>query len=214
MTDERDQVRVLVVCTANICRSPLAERTLQRAFAGSPALAHLTVRSAGTFAEQDAAMCALSATLLDRDDDGDWVQAHRSRRLTAELVAASDLVLTMEREQRSIAARLAPGSQAKIFTITEAAQLAELLADDRATSGDRSIVSLAQGLHGKRGYAPQPPAPPRRWGRRRVEPVDHLTVPDGHGQSERVHRQAVEATRAAATRLAAALERAIGADGA
>lgn len=213
MTDERDRVRVLVVCTANVCRSPLAERTLQRAFAVSPALARFSVGSAGTFAEQDAAMCALSATLLDGDRDGDWVQAHRSRRLTAELVVASDLVLTMEREQRSIAARLAPGSQAKIFTITEAAQLAELLADDRPTSGNRSLASLAEGLHGKRGYAPQPPAPRRRWGRR-IEPVDPLTVQDGHGRSERAHRQAVEATRAAATRLAAALERAIGDDAA
>lgn len=210
MTDEHEQFRVLVVCTANVCRSPLAQRTLQRAFGRSAALAPIVVQSAGTFAERGAAMCALSAGLLV-DDDADWVDAHRSRRLTSELVAAHDLVLTMEREQRAIAARLAPGSQSKVFTLNEAAELAELLADDRTSSAaartaDRPVASLVPGLHGKRGFAPLPPTPARRWGRR-VQPVDHLTIPDGHGLSERVHLQAVEATRAAAVRLAAAFDR-------
>lgn len=210
MTDEREPFRVLVVCTANVCRSPLAQCTLQRAFARSPVLARVTVGSAGTSAEEGASMCTLSAGLLVRD--AEWAGAHRSRQLTSELVAAHDLVLTMEREQRSIAARLAPGSQAKVFTLTEAAELAELLAVDRTTrAGDRSIASLVPGLHGRRGFAPLPPTPPRRWGRR-ARPVDHLTIRDGHGFNERMHRQAVEATRAAAERLATALGRATEAD--
>lgn len=206
MTD--DGVRpstVLVVCTANVCRSPLAERTLQHAFAGSAALAGFTVSSAGTFAQQGAPMCALSATQLD-GDDGEWAEAHQARQLTPELVAASDLILTMEREQRSIASRLVPGSQAKVFTITEAAVLAELLvADPRADPVAGSITSIAAGLHGKRGYAPPSTVARRRWGRR-VEPADHLTIEDGHGRSERLHLQAVQATRSTTVRLAAALE--------
>ena len=48
---------VLVVCTANICRSPLVQGVLRHGFADAGWLAEVDVLSAGTNAEADHAMC-------------------------------------------------------------------------------------------------------------------------------------------------------------
>lgn len=61
-------VRLLFVCTGNLCRSAVAERlTLARAarsLAGSPELARVEVVSAGVHAEDGARMDPLSARAL------------------------------------------------------------------------------------------------------------------------------------------------------
>ena len=62
---------------------------------------------------------ATEATLAVLAERGLDVQAHRSRTLTRPIVAAADLVLTMERAQLRVAATLAPGAFAKTFTVKE-----------------------------------------------------------------------------------------------
>jgi protein-tyrosine-phosphatase len=87
-----EPLRVLVVCTANRCRSPVAEVLLwkQLALADVPAV----VTSAG-FLEAgqpiDPTMASVMAEL------GIDLSTHRSRQVSAELLADADLVLTMER---------------------------------------------------------------------------------------------------------------------
>ncbi len=151
-------------------------------------------------------MCAVSATLLP---DGDPVpRSHRSRHLTPELVRAADLLLTMEREQRSAVSRLAPGSQAKVFTLKEALELARTARARGADPAPETVAELARALNAVRGYVtPQPIEQPRRrlFARRPPEPIDPLTIPDGHGFAEPVHRAAVEDVRATTQELAAAL---------
>src|SRR4051794_35099342 len=111
---------LLVVCTANVCRSPLAQREFQRAFGASDVSPAAEVLSAGTRAGNDWAMCRVSASAL-ADDPADraFAEAHRSHLLSKEAVLAADLVLTMERAHRSAVAQLAPGSQSKVFTLRE-----------------------------------------------------------------------------------------------
>ena len=186
--------RVLVVCTANVCRSPLAEALLADALSGTD------VSSAGVRALDDAPMCAVSATALPA------VPEHHSRQLTTELVAGSDLVLTMEREQRSAAVRLAPGSQSKVFTLREALALADGLVD-RGAAAPEDVAALARAMHGTRGLVPLPVAeePKRRWWQRPVEPEDPLTIEDGHGRSDVSHRAAVDQVADTTERLVAAL---------
>src|SRR3954447_26244935 len=163
---------LLVVCTANVCRSPLAQREFQRAFGSAGA----AVLSAGTRAGNDWAMCPVSASAL-ADDPADraFAEAHRSHLLSREAVLAADLVLTMERAHRSAVAQLAPGSQSKVFTLREAEGLVGVLAG-RGLEGLRGppagggarppadFAALARALHSVRGLAPLPAEPPkRRW---------------------------------------------------
>jgi protein-tyrosine-phosphatase len=188
--------RLLVVCTANVCRSPLAAALLAAALPGTD------VSSAGVRALDDAPMCAVSATALPEALAPD----HHARQLTPELVAGSDLVLTMEREQRSAAVRLAPGSQSKVFTLREALALADGLVD-RSGAAPVDVAGLARAMHGTRGLVPLPAVeePKRRWWQRPVEPEDPLTIEDGHGRSDVSHRAAVDQVADTTDRFVAAL---------
>jgi protein-tyrosine phosphatase len=91
--------RILMVCTGNICRSPMAEVLLARRLRdrGIPA----TVESAGIGAlvgyPADPLACELmTARGLD-------LGSHRARQLTPEIIRAFDLILVMEeRQQRAV----------------------------------------------------------------------------------------------------------------
>lgn len=204
MTDSTGDARVslLVVCTANVCRSPLAMRLLEDAFRRSDRLRTVPVGSAGTRTEPGWAMCPVSAEELPEDEgDRRFADEHRSRPLTKELVQQADLVLAMEREQRSAIAQLAPGSQAKVFTLREVDGLLQVL-QERGTAA-RDLSELAAALHSVRGFAPLPPEPPkRRWFQRAVEPEDPLTIVDGHGLDDERHRAAAVAVRETANGVA------------
>lgn len=115
---------VLVVCTGNVCRSPMAERALQAALdAATPAGRPRTrVTSAGTGAlvghpmEPEAADAVLRA---GADPSG-----HLARALTAADVRGAALVLTATREHRSAVVRLEPAAVRRTFTLREAGRLA------------------------------------------------------------------------------------------
>jgi low molecular weight protein-tyrosine phosphatase len=197
---------LLVVCTANVCRSPLAQREFQRAFAGVRALEGCAVGSAGVRAETGRPMCSVSAAALpDDESDRDFITAHRSHLLTEQDVRSADLVLVMERDHRSAVVRLAPGSQAKVFTLREAEGLLGVLAE-RGSEPAADLAGLARALHSVRGFAPLPPEPPkRRWFQRPVEPEDPFTIVDGHGLEDDLHASAVATVASTARRVAAAL---------
>lgn len=109
---------VLVVCTANICRSPVAEALLTRALASS---GEVRVASAGLHALPGRPLAAEMARLLD-----DPVPAFTARQLTAELVRAADLVLVMTRDQRAALVGAVPAAVRRTFTFREFAGLAVL----------------------------------------------------------------------------------------
>lgn len=112
--------RILVVCSGNVCRSPIAERVLRAGFADIP---QIEVASAGTMALVGKPMPTQAADLaisLGADPTG-----HAARQLTAELVEAADLILVAAREHRSAIVTLVPRASRKTFTIREFARLAE-----------------------------------------------------------------------------------------
>lgn len=109
--------RILIVCTANICRSPLAERLLQAYVARYGPNAPLEVSSAGTSARPGHPAAPGMRTVA-----ASWgleLEGHRSRRVDAELIRSSDLVITMEDRHRSAVSRLGAGIGQYTFTITE-----------------------------------------------------------------------------------------------
>jgi protein-tyrosine-phosphatase len=87
----------LFVCTANICRSPMAEKLFQyllQCHGFTEGDWH--VSSAGTWAEegQPAASSAIEVII------GEWgldLKEHKSRRVDQALIARQDLVLVMEK---------------------------------------------------------------------------------------------------------------------
>jgi protein-tyrosine phosphatase len=85
-----DPVRVLFVCTANICRSPAAEHLARLRSGESDRFAFA---SAGFLRSGIPCPDRLLAQLARRGVDA---SGHRSRVVDAETVAAADLVVTME----------------------------------------------------------------------------------------------------------------------
>ena len=86
-------MRVLIVCSGNTCRSPLAEAALRAAL--GPDAARVEVISAGTGAAEGIPVSEHSTAVAARD--GLDLSEHRSRRASRELVGSADLVLAMER---------------------------------------------------------------------------------------------------------------------
>jgi protein-tyrosine phosphatase len=105
---------VLFVCTANICRSPMAEvmfrrRTEDMGYACS-------VSSAGLLrANQSAAELAIRA-MADRGID---LADHRSTTLTDEGLRSATLVVTMTADHQLQAVALEQRAWPRIFTLTE-----------------------------------------------------------------------------------------------
>lgn len=113
-----DAFTVLVVCTGNICRSPVAEAILRdRLQAAVPRSAPVVVVSAGTGCQPGTAIDGRAALTLERL--GIPVGLPLAQQLTAELVRSADLVLGASREHRAAAVRLAPAVSARAFTMRE-----------------------------------------------------------------------------------------------
>ncbi|MCU1442752.1 MAG: low molecular weight phosphatase family protein [Cryobacterium sp.] len=112
---------ILVVCTGNICRSPLAEQLLAARLGASGISA--TVASAGTRALVGYPMTAEAAALSVRY--GGDPSAHAARQLTAEHVEDADLILAATRYHRGEVVTLSPKSSRSAFTLRQFARLVE-----------------------------------------------------------------------------------------
>ncbi len=108
---------VLVVCTANVCRSPLAARLLGAAL-------EVPVTSAGSRARPGLPACPASSPRV----------AHSSVRLEADQVRSAALVLCAAREHRAAAVALVPSAQTRSFTLLQAARLARWLTAQGVTA--------------------------------------------------------------------------------
>ena len=135
---------ILFVCTGNICRSPMAEGLLREILeaAGS----ELEVASAGTYgADAEPASGHAIRVLADRGID---IGAHRSRRLTCDLVDEADLVVAMTRSHEVAVATLDQTARSRTFLAGEVVRLG-------GQAGARGVGDLvpawAEALHAARG---------------------------------------------------------------
>ncbi|MCC6604881.1 MAG: low molecular weight protein arginine phosphatase [Anaerolineae bacterium] len=107
---------ILVVCTANICRSPVGEALL-RAQLQQAGFIDWTVSSAGTWAEGGHPASQLSVTLLE--ERGLDIHRHCSQRVNGLLLAQCDLVLCMETTHQKDLREAFPAHRAKIYTLRQ-----------------------------------------------------------------------------------------------
>lgn len=113
---------ILVVCTGNICRSPMVEAMLRHHLAAA-GLGGWPVASAGTLGWGSASMTAESAEVLA--EYGVPAHDHTSRKLTADMLDAADVVLGMTREHIwGISAR-SVDAEPRAFVLGELARLGE-----------------------------------------------------------------------------------------
>lgn len=110
---------ILLVCTGNICRSPLAEALMRREFHESAA-EDVTVISAGSGAWDGAS--ASEGALLVALENGLDLSSHRARLLTRKLVDDAEIILTMARHHRTRVHEL--GGEGKTHVLGEYVGLA------------------------------------------------------------------------------------------
>lgn len=113
-----DPLRVLVVCTGNICRSPVGELLLANRLGPTAEVA-----SAGTHALVGH---GVDDAMVARLPGGVDASAFAARQLTPALLRTADLVIGMSREHRARAVELAPATVRRAFTLRELARVLSL----------------------------------------------------------------------------------------
>lgn len=110
---------ILVVCTGNICRSPMAAALLQDRLARDERRRDWRVVSAGTWASEGRLASAYSiAEMVDRGID---IGEHRSRSVDADLMRKADLVLVMTRNHAEALSVAFPDQAEKVHLLSEMA---------------------------------------------------------------------------------------------
>lgn len=114
---------VLLVCTGNICRSPMAEAFLRSAFERRLGGDAPLVASAGLIARDGAS--ATPEAVQAAAELGVEVAGHTARRLLADHTKAADVVVGMAAEHRDEIVHAIPGAASKTFTLKELVRLLE-----------------------------------------------------------------------------------------
>lgn len=187
-TSARQQFRILIVCTANICRSPLAEHLLRRALEAGVDLPHLpdfVVCSAGTRGWDGSEMDAAAAEELRRL--GGDPTGFLARSLSPSDCEATDLILTATVAHRSAVLRELPRALRRTFTLLEFAHLVshvELVSE--AAGHPQEAVSRAATARG-------------------AARLDLYDVMDPYGAPPEVHRETADLVDNAIRTVAGAL---------
>jgi protein-tyrosine phosphatase len=122
---------ILVVCTGNICRSPIAEGILREEFRRRLGTDAPDVISAGISGWDDSP--AMPEAVSAAGERGADISAHRARRIGTADIERADLVIGMSGEHRDAVIRAVPGAAQTTFTLKELVRLLETRPDE---SGD------------------------------------------------------------------------------
>ena len=114
MNKVNDQLKekLLVVCTGNTCRSPMAAAELNRILAEQNLEEKYTAVSAGV-AAFDGQPAALNAIEVAKEKGLD-LSGHQSRRIMLEDVVEAERIFVMSEDQKRLLSSAVPGSEEKI----------------------------------------------------------------------------------------------------
>lgn len=108
---------ILVVCTGNICRSPMAAALLRARLQEDQERRDWHVVSVGTWAPEGRPASAYAvAEMSEREID---IRAHRSRSVNGELMEEADLVLAMTRNHAEALSVAFPDQAHKVHLLSE-----------------------------------------------------------------------------------------------
>jgi protein-tyrosine phosphatase len=119
--------RILLVCTGNRYRSPIAERLLAARLSAASGdasggdAAAFSVSSAGTCARPGESLNPWAAASVA--EWGGRTDGFVSRRLTVEQITGADLVLGLARQHREAVVRICPTALRRCFVLEEFARL-------------------------------------------------------------------------------------------
>jgi low molecular weight protein-tyrosine phosphatase len=131
--------RILIVCTGNICRSPMAAGFLRRALVNRFGEAAPEVGSAGTAGwEGSAAMPESTQAAAERGVD---IGDHVARLLDKDMVRDADLIVCMAAEHRDAIVALVPEAEGITFTLKELVRLLDQLPPAPAGGGPGELAA-------------------------------------------------------------------------
>jgi protein-tyrosine phosphatase len=157
---------VLVVCTGNICRSPMGERQIRAGIdAAIPAQAHrFAVISAGTYSGHRGEPMQPGARHV-LSERGIPDHGFAATPLDESVLASADLVLTAERSHRTVAVRMLPMALPQTFTVIEFGRLLDGASQDPMLQQSRPLDPVERArmlveLAAERRSTAPPPVPP------------------------------------------------------
>lgn len=197
-------LNVLIVCTANICRSPFGELRLRTIWDESGlAPASLVTASAGVKAVHGLPQCQISM------NHADCAVRHTSREVQNLDLSDYDLIITMERIQRGLVAASSHAVRPRLFTLREAAQLAEFVTEPgNALDAASGLIDLEDSVYDFEQVPPLPNDSQERiqwllgemdaWRgqvpqRNYQNPASSIDIPDPHEATEDIHKVAFAA---------------------
>jgi protein-tyrosine-phosphatase len=136
-------LRILLICTGNTCRSPMAEVLLQELIRQEGWTEQITVSSAGLAAANGEPASLGAYKAMARRSL--MLQQHSSRRITVTMLQEADLILTMSPSHRQALLALAPEKRDKIYTLSQYAGENGAISDPYG-GGDAIYEACAQQL--------------------------------------------------------------------
>jgi protein-tyrosine phosphatase len=108
---------VLFICSANMCRSPMAEVLFKDLFSRRGADADWYISSAGVWAWDGNRASQGAVKAMQRK--GIDLSNHRSRLVSQDMIIENDLILVMEQNHKEALQASFPKSARKIFLLSE-----------------------------------------------------------------------------------------------
>lgn len=146
-------MKILFVCTGNICRSPMGELMLSH-YLNDP---DIEVDSAGTRGLDNHAIDPSSAKLMDQA--GIDSSAFRSKRITPQLADSADLILCFEPHQRQDIATLAPRASRRTFLLPDFANMCAYCAQQGFITGSTRQEKIESVIDNASMIRPMLPVP-------------------------------------------------------
>ncbi len=138
-------IEILIVCTANICRSPMAEALFRSRLTEHGV--DCEVSSAGLLEGGHPSPPEVVMTMAEVGCD---LEGHISRQVTSEDLLAADLTLTMERQHLRAVVVMEPETWRNTLTLKEMVRRGK---ETGPRAEDQSIESFIESVHSERELA-------------------------------------------------------------